>query len=418
MEVDGFDQITFKGDPNVYQIAQGYDNFKAQLLKFFPHEEKGLETYISRMREVCQTFSFYYLSSESNFADEMEQFYLSAKQVIEECVEDEKLRLILASNNLLYAGEGDKAPFYIHALVMNSYIESSYRIIGGGSTISNILLKQIKDLGSVVLRNKEVVRLNRNEKTIESATLQTGETVKGKIFISNIHPTQTFKLFDTTGLRKSYVNRVMNLENTMSAFVMYVKLKQNSYPYEKVNKYCFSQEEVWNLTKYAPENWGKDFAVYSSPSKKNPGFAESLILITYMKMEEVAPWFDSYNTTTQLSDRDVSYQEFKEIKAQALLNEVETEIPNIREITESYNTSTPLTLRDYIGADGSLYGINRDFNSPLKSFINPRTKLTNLLLTGQNLVMHGVLGATIGAMVTCSEIIGRDHLVSKIRKSL
>jgi all-trans-retinol 13,14-reductase len=301
---------------------------------------------------------------------------------------------------------------------MNSYIESSYRSLGGGSTISNILLKQLKDLGAVVVRNKEVVHLNRDDKTIESAILKSGEIVKAKIFISNIHPTQTFQLFDTTGLRKSYTKRVLNLENTTSAFVMYIKLKPETYPYEKVNKYCFSQEEVWNLTQYTPENWGKDFAIYSSPSRKNSEFAESLIVITYMRMEEVEPWLDSYNTTTQLDDRSQNYQDFKENKAQILLDQVESQIPNIREITESYNTSTPLTLRDYIGADGSLYGINRDYNNPLKSFINTRTKLTNLYLTGQNLVMHGVLGVTIGAMVTCSAIIGKENLVQKIKEKL
>jgi len=30
--------------------------------------------------------------------------------------------------------------------------------------------------------------------------------------------------------------------------------------------------------------------------------------------------------------------------------------------------------------------------------------------------MHGVLGVTIGAVVTCSEIIGKDKLVSKINQ--
>lgn len=418
MEVDGFDQITFRGDDNVYPIAQGYDNFKAQLLKFFPNEEEGLDKYIKITKEICNTFSFYYLGSESDFSSEMDQFYLSAKEVIADCVQDEKLRLILASNNLLYAGEGDKAPFYIHALVVNSYIESSYRILGGGSTITNIIVKQLKALGSIVVRNKEVVRLHRNENEIESVELKSGEIVKGKIFISNIHPTQTFQLLDTTGLRKSYVKRVLNLENTTSAFVMYLKLKPDTYRYEKINKYCFSQEEVWNLTKYDLEDWGKDFAIYSSPSRKNPEFAESLIVITYMRMEEVEPWLDSYNTTTELNNRSLSYQEFKENKAQLLLDQVETQIPNIREITMSYNTSTPLTLRDYIGADGSLYGINRDYNNPLKSFINTRTKLTNLYLTGQNLVMHGVLGVTIGAMVTCSAIMGREKLVKKIKEKL
>jgi len=415
MEVDGFDQISFAGDKNIYPIAQGYDNFKAQLLHFFPHEEKGLDEYIKRVIEVCNTFSFYYLNSESNIEAEMKHFYIGAKTVIEECVTDEKLRLVLAANNLLYAGEGSKSPFYIHALVINSYIESSYRIIGGGSKISNILSKQIKSLGGEIYRNQEVVAINNVENKVESVQLKNGQIVKGETFISNIHPSQTFKLIDTNGLRKSYIKRILNLENTTSAFVLYLTLKPNKLKYEKVNKYYFSSNEVWNSVNYTPENWGKDYAIYYSPNNKNNGFAKSLIIISYMKIEEVANWAKTFNTTTHLSERDSEYQAFKEEKAQILLSEVEKKIPKIRSITKAYNTSTPLTLRDYIGSDGSLYGIARDYNSPLKSYVNARTKISNLFLTGQNIVMHGVLGVTISAMVTCSEILGKDYLKKKIR---
>ena len=94
-------------------------------------------------------------------------------------------------------------------------------------------------------------------------------------------------------------------------------------------------------------------------------------------------------------------------------------VPGIKEKANSYYTSTPLTQRDYLNSvDGSLYGIVRDFNSPLHSQVNTKTKLKNLFLTGQNIIMHGLLGTTIGAVVTCSEILGRDKLIGKIRSSV
>ena len=42
------------------------------------------------------------------------------------------------------------------------------------------------------------------------------------------------------------------------------------------------------------------------------------------------------------------------------------------------------------------------------------TKIKNLLLTGQSLNMHGILGVTIGAVLTCSEVIGMEKLLNKI----
>ncbi len=415
MEEDGFDEITFEGDKNIYPIAQGYHNFKKQLLKFFPHEEQGLDEYIRRIKDVCKSFSFYSLDSKSNLEQELDHFYIGAKDVIEDCVKDKKLRMVLAANNLLYAGEGDKAPFYVHALIMNSYIESAYRILGGGSQISKILAKQIKVLGGEIFRNQEVVSINRNENKVESVALKNGIVIQGNTFISNIHPTQTFKLIDQAGIRKSYLNRIMKLENTTSAFVLYLSIKPKKLKYEKVNKYHFSHDNIWDLTNYSPESWGNIYALYSAPWRKDPEFTKSLILITYMKMDDVAKWDKTFNTVTEKNNRDKEYQEFKAQKAQILLTTLEKKISGIRGMVSDYNTSTPLTLRDYVGADGSLYGVMRNYKNPSKSFISPRTKISNLLFTGQNLVMHGVLGVTIGAMVTCSEILGKEYLMDKIR---
>ncbi|HEV8514866.1 MAG TPA: all-trans-retinol 13,14-reductase, partial [Cyclobacteriaceae bacterium] len=74
--------------------------------------------------------------------------------------------------------------------------------------------------------------------------------------------------------------------------------------------------------------------------------------------------------------------------------------------------------RDYIGTDdGSLYGVSKDYRDPLKTFISPRTKIPNLLLTGQNLNLHGVLGVTMSAIVTSSEVFGMEYLLEKIRNA-
>ena len=100
-----------------------------------------------------------------------------------------------------------------------------------------------------------------------------------------------------------------------------------------------------------------------------------------------------------------------------MFDAVERKIPGFKQAIKSYTPATPLTARDYIGTDdGSIYGIARDYREPLRSKISPRTKIPNLLLTGQNVNMHGVVGVTLCAVVTCGHILGMDALVEKIRK--
>jgi all-trans-retinol 13,14-reductase len=135
-----------------------------------------------------------------------------------------------------------------------------------------------------------------------------------------------------------------------------------------------------------------------------------------MRFEDVKKWEHTFNTVSNESSRGEDYEAFKKEKAEILLGVVERQFPGFRSAIKSYTTATPLSARDYIGTDdGSLYGLTKDYRDPLKTFISPRTKIPNLLLTGQNLNLHGVLGVTVSAVLTCSQILGMDYILDKIR---
>jgi all-trans-retinol 13,14-reductase len=144
-----------------------------------------------------------------------------------------------------------------------------------------------------------------------------------------------------------------------------------------------------------------------------------MIAMTYMKYDEVNQWKDTFNTVAEESDRGELYKKFKEEKTEIFLKEIEKKFPNIRESIESIYTSTPLSYRDYIGNNaGSMYGYKKDADNTMKTFLSPKTKLKNLFFTGQSLNMHGILGVTISAVLTCSLIVGREKLMQSIYKEL
>ena len=78
-------------------------------------------------------------------------------------------------------------------------------------------------------------------------------------------------------------------------------------------------------------------------------------------------------------------------------------------------TASPLTYRDYTGTPmGSAYGIVKDCRNPLVTLFPAKTRINNLLLTGQNLNIHGCLGTTISAAITCAEILGMSYMAKAI----
>lgn len=416
MDEDGFDIISFENDSQEYPHAQGYDNFVKQLSKFFPEESPTIQKYCEEITKTCSSFPLYNLEWDGKYNSE--QLSINAKQYIDELTENAKLRAVLAGTNFLYAGIAEKSPFYVHALSVNSYIQSAWRCINGGSQITKQLIKQLKKNGGEIFKYKEVVQFNVDNNTVSSVKMKDGTEVSAAIFISNIDPKATLKMAGAENFRKSFYNRLESLEGGISAFSLYLVFKPKTFKYLNHNYYHFkNSSEVWTAHDYNEESWPKAFMASMNASKNAEIWADGMTFITYMKYEDLKTWEQTFNTTAEEADRGASYAAFKTQKTEKFLQEIELKFPKIRDCIQSVHSSTPLSYRDYIGGyNGNMYGYVKDSNNPMKTFIASKTKLNNLYLTGQSINMHGVLGVTIGAVVTCSEIIGKEYLVNKINQ--
>jgi len=416
LDQEGFDIIQIGDVRNQYPYAQSYELFIETLARSFPHERAGIENYCDKIKYVCSQFPLYNLRS-GDFMDKREMLDLNARETINSCVSDPLLQNVLAGNNCLYAGVGDKTPFYIHALILNSYIESAWHCEGGGMQIATILGDVIKAAGGIIVKRAEVIRILVADGVASKVITKDNREFIGKWFISDLHPANTIALIQTNVFRKAYINRIKDFENTSSVFILNVVFKKSAFPFWNHNIYFYSKpENVWNGIDYQPDKWPENYAFFMTSGKN--GYASSASIICYMRFSEFETWSESNNTVFQPGYRGAGYEDFKEEKATRLFHLLEQQYSGFRTSVKAYHTITPLTYRDYTGTPkGSLYGIIRDYREPLKTLIPARTKIPNLLLTGQNLNLHGVLGVSISAIVTCSELLGIDFLLGKILKS-
>lgn len=415
MDEDCYDVISFEAENEEFPHAQGYSNFVDQLVKFFPEEKKAIQDYCQKVIETCDSFPLYNLEPEGKYDNEI--LSINAKQYIDQITRNEKLRAVLAGSNFLYAGIEDKSPFYVHALSVNSYIQSSWRCINGGSQITKQLIKQLKAHGGEIYKYKEVTKFETNDTNdVTLAKMKDGSEVSADIFISNIEPKTTLEMVGEEKFRKPFYSRIQSLEGVISAFSLYVVFMPETFKYINHNFYHFKNSKiVWTAFEYDDETWPMAYMASMNATKKSDDWADGMTFITYMKFDDMKAWEHTFNTTADKNDRGETYEEFKARKAERFLQEIEIKFPGIRDCIKSVHTSTPLSYRDYIGGhNGNMYGYVKDSNNPMKTFIAPKTKLNNLYLTGQSINMHGVLGVTIGAVVTCSEIVGKEHLVNKI----
>ena len=418
MDEDVFDAILFKGDPVIYKYAQGYENFIATLLKEFPKEEGALRKYCEVIKDVCSKFPLYNLRNGGGLFEKIDALEIDTKTFIESITNDKKLQCVLAGNNLLYAGAAYKTPLYVHALIVNSYIESSYRFVDGGSQIARYLHREILIRGGKIIKHVKIVKFKEEEGQITYVENDKGEKFFGKMFISNVHPAQTMEMIESPVIKKAFRSRIKGLENSISTFYANVVMKKDTFRHLNHNYYYFDEMDPWGVLNYTQKNWPLGYALFFATSSKTTEYTEGVTIMGYMRFEDVKKWQHTFNTVTDEVSRGEDYEAFKKEKAEILFDYVERQFPGFKASIKSYTTATPLSARDYIGTeDGSLYGLIKDFREPLKTFISPKTKITNLYLTGQNINLHGVLGVTVSSVLTCAQIVGMDHLIQEIKNA-
>lgn len=407
LDEEAFDVIRFGG--REYPFACGHERFAETLASYFPREREGLKQYVAALQKVGDLIHPRHLAEgRISAGNPMDFLSTSAAGYIDSVVSDPVLRQVLAGNSMLYGGVRDRSNFYHYAMILNSYLEGACRLVDGSMQVTDRLADVIGGHGGTVRTLSPVTALEKDADRVSAVWLGSGERIEARFVISSLHPRQTLSLIGETPLiRKAYRTHLQALDNSYGLFSVYLLMKKNSYPYLNRNVYLHSTDTAW----YDPSCRQPTNCLFSMQATSgSEEYADVVTLLTPMAADELRAWEDSVQ-----GHRPAAYADFKHRRAQELIAYVEEAYPGLRRHIEAVYTATPLTYRDYTGTpDGSAYGIVKDYHSPLTTLIPVRTRLKNLLLTGQNLNVHGALGVTLTAMLTCSELLGREYLAHKV----
>ena len=412
----GFDQILFGDESLAYPIGTS-EFFVESLLRQFPGEEQALRDYLSLISDVARQFPLYNLRTGSA-GEKAGIMGIELMSTLRSLTGNERLVQVLAGNNLLYAGVDGQTPFYNHAMSMEAYLHSVHKVVPGSSQIAKLLWKELQRHGGELHRHTEVVSLQESDGVISYAETADGSRYRGASFIAAIHPAVLFSLTDSKLLRPAFRNRVARLPHTPPAVMVNLILKPGVLPYEAHNVYWHPSGEALAQIRDGVTVWPDTQALFYSEDSARPGFAESVSILAYADAAEFVAWQDSENITGVHVGRDAAYQAQKEAYAQQLLQKSYARFPGLQDAVLAHSVATPLTFRDYTGTPGgSLYGPLKDVDRPAQSSLAVRTKIPNLLITGQNVNMHGVMGVSMTAIATCAELLGLEYLLAQIREA-
>jgi len=404
LSTDCFDKVMI-GDES-FSLSNGYEAFAEKLAERFPHQKDNLIRYVSTLKEVADNI-YSAFSPDNTSINEL--FQKSAYAFLEETISDPLLRKVLSGSSLKMELNAETLPLYEFAQINSSFIQSAWRLDGNGSMIADRLSGKIVEMGGEIRSGAKVTSLMESDGKITGVEVNGKEILAADWIISDAHPKVTLDLLpESKSIKRIYRQRISSLKNSMGMFTVNVCLKQGKVPYQDSSLFVYSDSaDMWR-----PDGKRTDGVLvsYYVPEGADKTYATSLDILCPMDYSVVQQW-----GSLPLHKRDAEYEQLKKNKADECIALVKKWVPELEDGIEAVYTSTPLTYSNYLNAPfGTAYGICKDWNNPLTTVLSPRTPISNLLLTGQNLNLHGVLGVSMTSVITCSAILGMDVLEKEI----
>ncbi len=420
LDESAFDILNFPS--RQVAIPKGYAAVQASLSTHFPSEASAIAKYFALIRSAVKFFPTYSFSEESPTEAPFNFFETPLSEIVQSLTANPFLQSVLYSYCALHGVRPQDIGFGFHAVVTDSLVIGPYGFgQRGGDGLAQNFVKRIESLGGRVLTNQRVASIFAENHEVKWVATESGERFSAEWVISGLHPKATLQLLQpmaASHFTPAFRRRIENLEESFGLFGISALLRGPEPLFSpRQNSYYFASENPAELFDFqSPEMAPR--AVFVSPCER--GHADSQRERFAVNIHSVCQfsWVSEWQQS-EWGRRPEDYKLRKRKIAEStlqLIERFETGFSNRLLRTES---SSPLTNLHFNGnSEGSAYGIYHSIANTGLRAIGPRTKIGNLLLTGQSTLFPGLMGAASSALRTAGQIIGIKPTLAELKKQL
>lgn len=405
MDPDGFDVFEFPSWKT--SIPQGYENVIRELTTHFPGEGEAIRSYFEAVRRVVKYFPTYEFDDASMTDIPAEAFEVSLAQVVRSLTTNRRLQSVLFAYCAIHGVEPQDVAFGFHAMVTDSLIRGAYGLTSGGDSLTRSFVERIEANGGKILLKRAVTSIRVKDRMATEVETSNGAVFSADWVISSIHPRHTFDLLsDRSGMSPAFQERMAKMRESLSIFGVYAALKEAPSVSPLKNYFLFKSDDPDDVYRDNPPDAEPSAVFMTSPKKTwaSTGGKYPVCLHAPGPIEWFNDWRDS-----KFGKRSPAYNDFKNAYCEQIFRLTGRYHPELAESLRSgeFVSSSPLTNLHFNGSvNGSAYGVYHSIQNTGPRALGPRTKVLNLLLTGQSCLFPGLMGAAVSALRTCGHIVG------------
>lgn len=418
-----YDRI-FLGEES-YDLVAGKNEFANELKRRFPDESEAIEKYLVMIKQVNRGMRWF--TAGKLLSPGLQKlcspifklllpkyFNQTTYEVLRTITDNEKLIAVLTGQ---WGDSGippKKGSFLIHSLIARHYLNGGYYPVGGASKMAETIIPQIQASGGEVFTYAEVKQIIIENKRAVGVQMADGTEIRSPLVISNAGAFNTFeKLVPKDATNEfGYQDKLKTIKRSCTNVGLFIGLKEDakSLGLPKTNFWIYLDENHDKNTEAFFEDHNQPMPVVyiSFPSAKDPSFESRYPGRSTIEIVAPAGYeaFEKWKGTTW-GKRGEDYEQLSDHFAQRMLDELYKKLPQLKGKIDYYEVSTPLTTEFFCYYDqGEIYGLEHDPSRFKQSWLQPKSKIPGLWLTGQDILSCGVAGAMIAGLLTAMKILG------------
>ena len=419
-----YDEISINND--IYNFRAGKDAFLEEINNHFPEEIENVKRYLAYVKEVSKKGTFFHLKvikykwlAKLIGYFQCKEFFESTREtaidVIVKFTKNKRLQAVLMGQFGDYGKSPNEESFFVHASVVNHYLDGAWYPRGGSEEIAKRIVPIIESTGGKVLVRKKVKSILVDKNGAHGVLMENGVVIKARKVISACGvPNTWLRLVDKNFVPQYLIDNINKLGYSCSFTYVFVgmnkspselKLRGSNIWHWPDQDYDKMLNEYHKDPLHAPIPMfiGFPCAKDSTWETRYPGKSTAVIL-TMSKFDQFKKWENK-----KLKHRGEEYKKIKDQYAKRILEEgLYHYYPQTKGTVDYVDVASPLTFNYYINSlQGEAYGLdNKPSRFSLDDWLRPITHINNLYLTGQDISTLGVTGAMMAGVITAHSVLG------------
>ena len=418
-----FDKLIFPDF--TFSIRAGKENFRGDLKAAFPHEAAAIDQYLADieravsysmvigMRSLVPAFYTHVANLVRHRARHLA--FMTTGAYLNSHVKDARLRAILGARWGDYGLPPAQSAFLIHAIVVRHYFEGASYPVGSAGRIAEAATRALRSCHGEVRVRSEVERILTEQGKAVGVQLTSGETIHAGLVISDAGARNTYLRLLPRAIDLPFRSELESTPSSLSTATLYVGLKDSPKSLgvrgENLWIHAAIDQDLLSARRVRTHEGEIPMCFLSFPSLKDPEACRHTAEIS----TPVDPAAFERWAGTPWRNRGEQYGCVKERIANALLATVERHLPGFGELVEYIELSTPLSNQHFTAHPrGEIYGIPATPERFCRNYLQVRTPIKGLLLTGADALVPGVVGAA-GAGLLCTAVATNVLTFSKLK---